>query len=204
MKTTSLLALSFASALLGCGDDRPASSVGAAVPTAASTVQSAAVKRDAPARAVDPSADGATAVEGSVVPRDDPRYEKIPAADDAAWADAPRLTMAHSPKACEARVLGKFVRIRCEGYYSSYSESLSGNAETVRYAHQDAKWSSDYKKKVRESSRAAVFPLAPGERRVIQFADLFGGWRTPWTASTEAVVSAYWLEDEAAPTVVID
>jgi hypothetical protein len=74
----------------------------------------------------------------------------------------------------------------------------------VKFSHRDTKWSADYSKIVRKPERAVVFPLHPGDRRVVQFADLSGGWRTPWSASTEAVIQAYWLEDEASPTITID
>ena len=213
MKTSWMRALAAPLLLVACDAGRPSSdgaptlastrSVEASVePTAEASPKGAPPEVETPP--VDTDTEGPTAVAGSVVPKDDPAFKKIPDADDPAWKNAPPLAMARSPKDCEARVLGRFVRIRCEAMFASYSESLAGEPETVRYAHQDAKWSVDYRKKLRDTSRAAVFSLAPGERRVMQFADLNGGWRFPWTASTDAVISAYWLEDEAGPTVVID
>jgi len=168
--------------------------------------ESAEATRDIAANALTDvsSPDAPPKLEQRLVLRPDPAYPTAPAPDAAAWQTAPTIETAHLPDECEARALGEFVRVSCVGTFMSYSESLAGDPKTVKYSHKDPKWSHDYSKQIRKDERAVVFPLAPGDRRVVQFADLSGGWRSPWTASTAAIVQAYWLEDEATPTITVN
>ena len=121
-----------------------------------------------------------------------------PLAPDApAWELAEKVELTRSTRECDARRSGDYVRIACKGGEANLVEQLAGDPVGVKLAMTTDK-QAPYTR-----HHYVVMPLRRGEKRVVQLARVAAN-RWEWGASPAAVVSAYWLEDEANPTIVIE
>ncbi len=120
-----------------------------------------------------------------------PRHlAKAPAPMSKAWDDAAPIGM--HQKGCEARRIDDYVRVRCTG--GNRVEQLVGDPKTVKLGcFSDA------------NPTCAVFHLAPGERRVVQFSLAIGGgeWQG-LTLESVGVASAWWKPGETEPRISVD
>jgi len=135
------------------------------------------------------------AVSQDLGPSSAPR--KAPAATSKDWSRAVVLPLAHKDSRCEARRWGDYVRVGCTGVFANLIEQLAGDPVGVSFGKEKTD-------KAYIDTQYVVFPLRRGDRRIIQLGSIEGGWRSPWTVTSSAMISAMWLDDEPGPEVVID
>ena len=126
-----------------------------------------------------------------------PRNDEQPAGDAALWDKAEKVAIARSTRDCEVRRSGDYVRIACTGLSGNLIEQLAGDPVGVKLTSK-----SDPRPPFGIHS-LVVLPLKQGDRRLIQFARVAAN-RWEWGASAEGVISAYWLEGVAEPTIDIE
>jgi hypothetical protein len=121
-----------------------------------------------------------------------PPLTKAPAPTSKDWDPVEPLTIAS--RQCEAKRLGDWVRVKCEGTNGAI-EALAGDPRGVVFGC----WN--------EASEAScvVFPVRPGDKRVFQFTNLvFGGWGGGGTTEQKAIVSAWWPKKATEPKITVD
>lgn len=116
--------------------------------------------------------------------------EKPLTPDAKEWSSIDKVAVKRAPKTCDVRRRGDQMRVHCDKVFANGAAQIAGSPEGVRFSAHDEK-------------QSVVFPMRKGDRRVIQYAD-FQANRWAWGASAVMTITAYWLEGEAAPTVVIE
>ncbi len=117
--------------------------------------------------------------------------DKPLAPDAPEWAHAPVFAAQRIRSGCEVKRHGEEVRIACKRGFANGANQLAGTPEGVRFG-----------KPTESGPPAVVFPLRRGDRRVIQYVD-YEANRWSWGAFPQMTISAYWLEGDDAPTIVM-
>lgn len=157
-----------ADALLGAADSEASSDAGA--PPDASPAADAAPPRP-PALADDPPSD-----------------EKTKAPTKAEWSSAPEVRLARTTdKRCSAKRIREWVRVWCEGWYTSLS-LVSGTRDGLEMAVRESE----------PSGLFVIFPARKGDRRLILVQR-----QAKWSAVPEALISEQWLETDKGPIVTV-
>ena len=134
-----------------------------------------------------PSNSGAPS--GSAGPPEVPVTKRPTYAD---WAASESFPLTRTVPSCSARKLREYVRVRCEGWFDD-AYAAAGPTEGSQF----------WEGKVVEQGLFAVFPLRPGERRLLFMDQTTGLGKYGALAVPGRVISVTWLPGEE-PIIDID
>ena len=119
------------------------------------------------------------------------------------WAQAAEVEPTRrGPRAAKCHVwrVREWVRVSCPDLVTSSIAMLGGTNQGMAFWIDPAKEGKDGKL---PAGGEVLFPVRPGDRRVVQFLSFGPGYEGPFTQLPALVVQELWLEGAAKPTLVL-
>ncbi len=154
-----------------------------------------------PAQAEEPAIGSAPSSKGFAEAPFAKEESKKPTAEE--WKTAPEVEPTRrGPRGAKCHVwrVREWVRVSCPDLVTSSVAMLGGNVHGMAFWIDPVREGQDGKL---PAGGEVLFPVRPGDRRVVQFLSFGPGYEGPFTQLPALVVQESWLEGTAAPVIVL-